>query len=189
MISELSFLSMRYLLSIARLFIKGCILLAFLSTALLAQKNKESLQWLSFEQLEDSMKLHPKKIVIDVGTSWCAYCKMLDRKTLNDAHISTYLSKYYYCVKLNAEEKEAIAFAGQVYAFEPTGNNTGIHALARNLATKEGRVVYPTLVFLSENHLLLYQHQGFIASKDLQKILTYLTQNAYEKENVKGNQP
>jgi thioredoxin-related protein len=179
---------MEYFLSIARLCIKGCLLLTFLSTTLLAQKNKDSMQWLSFGQLEDSMKVHPKKILIDVGTSWCAYCKMLDKKTLSDERILAYLSKDYYCVKLNAEEKEAIAFAGHVYAFEPSGNNTGIHALARNLATKEGTVVYPTLVFLSENYQLLYQQQGFIASKDLEKMLSFFAQNAYEKESKREQQ-
>ena len=51
---------------------------------------------------------NPKKIFIDVYTDWCGWCKRMDNTTFKDSVMVKFLNDNFYCVKLNAEQKEDI---------------------------------------------------------------------------------
>ncbi|MEM6541268.1 MAG: thioredoxin domain-containing protein, partial [Bacteroidota bacterium] len=52
------------------------VVLLFFSERATAQN---SIQWISFEQLEDSLSIKPKKVFITFYADWCAYCKKMER--------------------------------------------------------------------------------------------------------------
>ena len=64
---------------------------------------KEQVNWISFEQLEDSLNVKPKKILISFYADWCSYCKKMDKVAYQDEKVISILNKDYYAVKMNAE--------------------------------------------------------------------------------------
>ena len=75
-----------------------------------AQKSAETIQWLSFEQLNDSLSVKPKKVFVNFYADWCLYCKEMDRTTFQDLAVIKTLNENYYAVKMNVESKETIFF-------------------------------------------------------------------------------
>ncbi|NJK95139.1 MAG: DUF255 domain-containing protein [Bacteroidales bacterium] len=67
-------------------------------------------KWYTIEQVVELQKKEPKKILIDVYTDWCGWCKKMDAETFDHPIIAEYINKYYYPVKFNAESKEPVDF-------------------------------------------------------------------------------
>ncbi len=134
--------------------------------------------WLSFAQLEETMRVKPKKILVQVYTDWCSYCKLVERKTFNNPEVVQYLNEHFYVVGLNAEGEQTIRFAGQLFGFNATGNGTGIHSLALALAGQKGQVAYPSMVVLDEHYTIVNQQTGFVSPKQL---LGWLRQVQFSK--------
>ena len=106
------------------------------------------LTWLSVEQASDISKDGTKKkFLFDVYTDWCGWCKVMDKKTFTDAALIKYLNDNFHVVKFNAEQKEQVNYRGKVYNWEAMGRN-GVNALGLELL--QGRLSYPTLVYLNE---------------------------------------
>lgn len=148
------------------------ITLFFLSTN--AQKN---LKWLSFEEAIALNKKNPKPILIDVYTDWCGYCKKMDLYTYSNKTISGYINKNFYAVKLNGEEKKDITFNDHTFKFHKQGRR-GYHELAA--ALMNGKLSYPTTIFLSENEELLDKIPGYLDTEIMEKVLVYFSKNLYK---------
>ena len=91
----------------------------------------------------------------------------------NDSIIKTLNEKFYF-IDLNAEEKREIIFGGHIFKYKPSGPSTGIHELAEQLATLNGKVAYPTICILNSDNEIVFQYDQFINVKDLLTILTRL---------------
>jgi len=114
-----------------------------------SQNGNGTLTWLT---IEEAGKLgsasNDKKFLIDVYTDWCGWCKVMDKKTFTDPELIKYLNENFHVVKFNAEQKETLSFRGQTYNWQSSGRN-GVNMLALELL--QGRLSYPTLVYLNEN--------------------------------------
>ena len=62
---------------------------------------------MSLEEAVAAQAVHPKKIMMDVYTSWCGPCKMLDKNTFQNPDVVEYVNENYYAVKFNAEGNKA----------------------------------------------------------------------------------
>mgnify|MGYP000536572778 FL=1 len=82
------------------------IALTFILTTSLV--SAQEINWVSLEEAVELQKKNPKKIIMDVYTSWCGPCKMLDRNTFQNKDVAAYINKNYYAVKFNAEGQEEI---------------------------------------------------------------------------------
>jgi thioredoxin-related protein len=146
------------------------------------QNNTSKVNWLTWEQAiaklesDASKGLKPKKIFIDVYTDWCGWCIKMDKLTFQEASISAYLNQNFYSVKLNAEQKAEISFAGKTFKFIPSGNR-GYHELASALL--DGKMSYPTVVFLNEKVELLQRIPGYLDIPTFDCILHYLAEDHY----------
>jgi thioredoxin-related protein len=58
-----------------------------------------------------------------------------------------YLNENFHVIKFDAEQKSPVQYKGKTYNWEPAGRN-GINALGIELL--QGRLSYPTLVYLNE---------------------------------------
>jgi len=54
---------------------------------------KTKINWMSFEKAEDLSRAQPRKIFVDVYTSWCSWCKVMDKETFRDPLIVDYVNK------------------------------------------------------------------------------------------------
>jgi clan AA aspartic protease (TIGR02281 family) len=170
----------------------GCLLLIFL-TSLSSFKTlpeppvkleEKNVKWLTWEQaiqtLESDIRAgkKPRKIFVDVYTNWCGWCIKMDKETFEQPQIAAYLNEHFYPVKLNAEQKEDIVFAGKTFKFIESGRN-GYHELAEALLDK--KMSYPTVIFLNEKAELLQRIPGYLDVPTFDCIMHYLAEEHYTK--------
>jgi len=125
----------------------------------------------SFEQIDSLQNIEKRKTIVFIHTYWCQYCHAMKSKTLQKPEVVKKLNDKFYFIDFNAEEKRKITFNKHQFQFQPNGTTSGIHELARQLGTINNKVTYPTLCILNENHEIIFQHSGFLTTKDLNLIL------------------
>ncbi|MFZ5553440.1 MAG: thioredoxin family protein [Bacteroidota bacterium] len=135
------------------------------------KKTAKEIQWLTFEQLKDSMAVKPKKIFIDLYAQWCEPCKMMDKKTFTNKWVIRSLNENYYAVKFDGERKDTIEYNGKKYWFEQVNEKGGANQLALDLGKENGTIRYPTVIILDEKYQLLYRLASYMDATALDEIL------------------
>ncbi|MEM9981497.1 MAG: thioredoxin fold domain-containing protein [Bacteroidota bacterium] len=147
------------------------VLSLYLYTPLRAQ-GVESVHWLTFEQLEDSLTLKPKKVFIDFYTDWCTYCRKMDKVVFTKPVVIEVLNNQYYAVRFDAETATNVTFSGQTFINNQVGKSRSpIHQIAQLLALKEGQFAPPTLVILDKTFKVTARYFEYM---DSEKLLTAL---------------
>lgn len=124
--------------------------------------------WYSMSELPDLQKENPKKVIVDIYTDWCRWCKVMDETTFSDAATLAYLKENYYLVKLNAETPTAINFKGKKYEYVK-GGRKGYHQLAAALLN--GGLSYPSFVVLDKDLNTLEIIKGYKEAKAFRSAL------------------
>ena len=168
---------MKRLLSIISLFL-------LLVTVVKSQEaNGEEINWISFEEAIELNKKEKKKILVDVYTDWCGWCKKMDRTTYSHPEIVEYINKNYYAVKLNAERKDTVKLGSQIFVNENPESRRSPHQLAVSLLN--GKMGYPSTVFLDENvELLNPPISGYLSASSIEPILHFFGDNVYSKKEM-----
>ena len=66
----------------------------------------------------------------------------------------------------------------KTFIYKPSGHNTGINELTKELASINGKISYPTTTILNSNIEIDLQIDNYIGSKNMQTILMkFLTLN------------
>lgn len=138
----------------------------------------QEINWLTIEEAEAANNNVPKKILIDVYTDWCGWCKKMDASTFKDEEIVNYLNKNYYSIKLDGEDKNTLTFKGVEFNFIDKGRR-GYHELAAGFL--QGKMSYPSLVLLDEDFVVLQVFKGFRTADELLPIVIYLGDNIYQE--------
>jgi thioredoxin-related protein len=164
---------------------KKSIFLVFTVLFSLGVSAQSAVKWMTFEEAVAAQEKKPKKILIDVYTTWCGPCKMLDAQTFSDPKIADYINKNYYPVKFNAESNETVTFKGNTFtnpSFDPnkTGGRNGTHQFTHAVAPVEGRIAYPTIVYMDEEFNILSPVQGFYKPVQIEPILKFFGENSYK---------
>ncbi|TVR80752.1 MAG: DUF255 domain-containing protein [Chitinophagaceae bacterium] len=141
------------------------------------ESQDESINWLPIQEALEKNTANPKKIFIDVYTDWCGWCRRMDQNTYSHPFIIEYINKHFYPVKMNGEMKEPITIGDQVYRFVESGRR-GYHELPATLL--QGRMSYPSIVFLDENNDLLQPIPGYREPNALHMFLQYFGENYYK---------
>jgi len=137
-------------------------------------------KWYSLEEAIELNKKDQKKIFVDVYTDWCGWCKKMDAATFNNPAIAHILNTEYYAVKFNAETKDTISFGGRQFINEgPNGRNP--HQLA--VALLQGRMSYPSVVYLNEDNQLLTAVPGYMTPEGIEPILMFFAADAYKTQS------
>lgn len=139
-----------------------------------------AVKWYSIEEVQELVKKDPRKIYIDMYTDWCGWCKVMDKKTFTDKGISEKLNTNFYAVKFDAEGKENVTFNNREFKFIAQGSR-GYHELAATLM--QGKLSYPTSVFLDENLNVISPLPGYYPPEKLDPILKFIGEDHYKTTN------
>lgn len=151
--------------------------LYILSLSLSAQS--ETINWMTIEEAEAAVKDEPRKVIIDVYTDWCGWCKRMDKNTFQNPGLAEYVNENFYAVKLDGEEKDSTSFRGQKFGFVKQGRR-GYNQLPATLMN--GRMSYPTIVYLDEELNVIQPVPGYQDPKSFEQIITYLAENHYKTQ-------
>lgn len=143
--------------------------------AVLAVSDTKPVEWISIEEAEKRMAKEPRKILVDVYTDWCGWCKKMDKATFANPEVAAIISQKFYAVKFNAEGTDNIIFNNKVYKFDGR-----VHDLAKVFLN--GRMAYPTVAYLNEKLEVITPVPGYYGPDEYKKILTYFGDNIYKKE-------
>jgi len=149
------------------------------------QRPSAELKWYTMEEAYQMVASNPaneKKVLVDMYTDWCGWCKRMDATTFHNPEVVAYVQEHYIPVKMDAETRETITIGGKAFTFQPNGRR-GTHELAALIGNVDGKMAYPTLVFLNERFQLIQALQGYQSPEGLMPILTYLGEDRFADQS------
>ena len=126
------------------------------------------------------MKKEPRKIMMDVYTSWCGPCKMMMKNTFTNPDLIEYVNANFYAVKFNAESPDEVTFNGKTfsnpsYVPNKAGRN-GVHEFSRYMRVR----AYPTIVYIDEELNMLHGDAGYKTAQQLELLLKFFKEDKHE---------
>ncbi|WP_194852272.1 thioredoxin family protein [Nonlabens antarcticus] len=151
-----------------------CFLLIVFAISQTAFSQKErAVRWLTFEQLEDSLEIAPKKVFIDFYADWCGPCLRMQKEVFTDKAVIDKLNKEYYAVKMNVETTDTIHFGGQKFINERSKRRNPVHQIPLLMARQKNKPFsLPAMIFLDEKFLAEARYFQYLNRDQFLKILS-----------------
>ena len=160
------------------LFIAGVVLLCFggrkPDAAAVAGAGESGVTWMSVEQAADKLQQEKRPVLIDLYTTWCGWCRQMDKKTYSNKKVADYLQEKFYTVKVDAETHAAINWGGKTYQFNPQYRSNEFAVYLTH-----GRLEFPTTIIIPPGQ----EPQaipGYMEPKDLELLVKYFGEGAYK---------
>jgi thioredoxin-related protein len=137
-------------------------------------------QKLSFDEALKTAKKENKKVIVDVYTDWCGWCKKMDKDAYSNPDIKEIIEDDFILVKLDAEGSGTNNYNGKKYT-------------DAELATYFQVSGYPTTVFLdSKGRIIEFNYDkykmnnlpGYYPAKDFKKVLEYMRDDKYKDTDL-----
>lgn len=122
------------------------VLMVFFVSQVQAQggsKQKKSVAWLSPQAAQARLQVAQKPLLIDVYTTWCQYCRLMDATIWRHDSVAAYVGQHFIAIKFDAESKAPVSWQGTEYVYQPRFK---VHQLAVNWL--QGNMVYPSTVLV-----------------------------------------
>ena len=133
--------------------------------------SQSKIDWVSIDELEQRQQIEPRKVIVDLYTQWCGWCKKMDSSTFADSNITNLVSENYYAVRFDAESRQDVSFMGNNYEYVKKYGRGGYHELAAALT--EGQLSFPTIIFMDESLHVIQAIRGYQGPERFQRILSY----------------
>lgn len=135
------------------------------------------INWISVEEFNKLYAKEPRPVMIDLYTSWCGWCKEMDRTTYKHEKLVSYINEHFYAVKYDAESTEKVVFNGKTYHFNPQyrANEFAIFLTG-------GQLEYPTTIFLADLNASRSIWAGYMKPRELETPLRYFAEGVPAKK-------
>ena len=144
----------------------------------MAEKLAEGkIQWMSISDAAGKLDKEPRPILIDLYTSWCGWCKVMDRKTYSNRQVAEYLQAKFYPVKVDAETKDEINWRGRAYHFSPNYRSNEFAVYLTH-----GQLEFPTTIIIppgGEPQAI----PGYMQPKELELLVKYFGEGQYNHQS------
>lgn len=138
-----------------------------------ADAKGEKVEWLSFDAATERAAKEDKHVIVDIFTTWCGWCKVMERQTYNHPEVAAYLRENFFLAKVNGEASGKVHWQGK-------------EMTERQLAKALGVTGYPATYFLKPNADLLGGVSGYIQQPDFMIYARYVNTRWYEKGNIQS---
>lgn len=134
---------------------------------------KSEIGWATFDQGLELAKVQKKKVLVDLYTDWCTWCKKMDAETYPHPQVAQELKANYVAIKLNAESSDPVTFNGQTMT-------------SAQFAQAVGVTGYPSTLFLDEDLKPITVVPGYAPPDQFARILTYFSGNHYKSKDFQS---
>lgn len=141
---------------------------------------QDKIQWMSMNEALAKQKQEPRKIMMDVYTTWCGPCKLMDKNTFSNPDVIAFINENFYPVKFNGEGTEEINYDGFKYTnpnYQPgrKGRNA-THFFADALSLSG----YPSIAFFEDDGKYIQSVPGYRTPQQLEIYLKMIATNDYK---------
>ncbi len=147
----------------------------------LVHSQTTSVNWMTVEEMTKAQKKEPRKVLIDVYTTWCGPCKMMDANTFTNKDVVKYINENFYAVKFNAESADPVTYKGQTFTnpnYDPNARGrNGVHEFSRALRVS----AYPTIVYMDEELNMIAPIKGYQTPPQIELYLRFFSTDAYKE--------
>ncbi len=138
---------------------------AVFSVSTFAQVN-----WRTIEEAAVEQKKHPeKKLMVDLYTDWCGYCKAMDRKTFTQDDLAKFINDNFIPVKFNAEKQEAFIYNDESFELLKASNGKKLNMFAYKAL--KGNIGYPSYVIVDSEGKFVDAAQGYFSPEKFKPFL------------------
>ncbi|MBI2619748.1 MAG: DUF255 domain-containing protein [Ignavibacteriales bacterium] len=123
--------------------------------------------WRSFDEGIVLAGEENKKLLIDVYTDWCGWCKRMDSEVYSNTAVIAALDASFISIKLNAESSRELVYLGS-------------RLTETQFASSAGVTGYPTTLFFHPDGRPLTRVPGFVSAEKFVSILNYIGQNHFQ---------
>ena len=131
----------------------------------------------SIAEVEKLQKKKPKKVLVNVGASFCNTCRVMQKTTFVDTSIAAYINANFYVVDFNAESSDTILFKNEKY-YKSMIHNFPLHSLGLKLTNNKFSL--PALGILDEELNTIDALNFYQSPQQLRPILVFIGSNAYK---------
>lgn len=142
------------------LLVLGILLLLGMFVYVQAGDETEKENGVTYYKYEEGLKKAKEDsvhVVVFFETTWCGWCKKMDKTTLVDEKVVDQLKNHFVAVKVDGDKR-------------------------RELTKEYGVRGYPSTWFLKSDGSKIAPIQGYWPAEDFYWLLRYIGENAYEKE-------
>lgn len=133
-----------------------------------SSEKPDEIEWISLDTGLVLAKADDKHVFINFTTSWCGFCKRMDKTTFADSEVIEMMRDNFITVKVDGDGKDTL-------------NIDGYKITERNLTRAEfGVASYPTYWFLSPEGEKLGMIKGYKFKQQLMPYLTYVAERQYD---------
>jgi len=122
--------------------------------------------WIGIEEGLQTGSTSDKKILVNIYTDWCNYCKKMTETVYPDSTVRQTVFEHFIAVGLNADSESMVTFKGK-------------QIREKDLARELGVRSYPTMLFMSADGELILQSNGYMPAEDFNRMLLYIGSSAY----------
>ena len=130
----------------------------------------DELAWKSFAAARTDAMESKRKVVVDVWTSWCGWCKKMDRDVYANAEVRAYLEAHFEIAKLDAESATKQKIDDGEYS-------------GRDIAKSMGVSSYPSTVFFTDTGEMITAVPGYMDARTFLRVLEYIHGEHYKNQS------
>ena len=155
------------------------LLILFSFNSAISEDSKESkgIKWYPLDEAIPLAKEQNKHVFIDFSTSWCGYCKKMDKEVFTQQAIIDLLNNDYIAAKVDGDGKTEL-------------NLDGYKITEKDLTKKEyGVTGYPTFWWLNPKGDKLFKVSGYKPADYWVGALTFVKDYEYDSSLSKDGTP
>jgi len=160
-------------------FILSFFLLGLFITGAYAQKGDkaikrkpfEKIQWMTLDEVQEQLKITPRKVFVVIYNDGCGWCSEMDKKTFSNQKAVGYINEHFYAIRMNADTADTLTFKGKEYGQLPGRKTNELAAHFMN-----NKLSYPTSVFFDSKFENAQPIPGYLDLKTIEMVLKFVAE-------------
>jgi thioredoxin-related protein len=135
----------------------------------------DKIHWVSYDKGVALQKGTDKHLFVDFTTTWCGWCKKMEKETFSDTAVIHYMNKNFVAVKVWGDQDSVLDL-------------DGYKITQQQLAQSEFQVQgYPTFWFVTPKQERLFLSAGYLTKEQLMSVLPVVAEYRYDTTRNKQN--